>query len=80
MLVLRDVMELDTAETAGCLGIEEDNVRVRLHRARSALAQRLSASVQQLVDGGLPEIWRFDGDRCARTVQVVMARIAATGS
>lgn len=38
VLVLRDVIELDTAETAACLGIEAENVRVRLHRARSALS------------------------------------------
>lgn len=76
VLVLRDVVELDTAETASCLGIQDENVRVRLHRARQALAQRLESSVQQLLDGTMPEVWRFDGDRCARTLDVVMAAIA----
>ena len=70
VLVLRDVVELDTAETAACLQIAEENVRVRLHRARHALASRLTTST-------LPEVWRFDGDRCARVLEYVMARIAS---
>lgn len=75
VLVLRDVIELDTSETAGCLGIQDENVRVRLHRARTALAQRLQASVQELLDASLPDVWRFDGDRCARVLDGVMAAI-----
>ena len=63
VLVLRDVVELDTAETAAALGIEEENVRVRLHRARQALAL------------ALPEVWRFDGERCARLTERVMRAI-----
>lgn len=76
VLVLRDVIELDTAETASCLGIHDDNVRVRLHRARQTLAQRLTSTVQQLLDGAMPDVWRFDGDRCTRTLEIVMSRIA----
>jgi RNA polymerase sigma-70 factor (ECF subfamily) len=71
VLVLRDVIELDTAETAECLGIHDENVRVRLHRARQALAQRLTAPT------ALADVWRFDGERCARIQDAVMARIAA---
>ncbi len=69
VLVLRDVVELDTAETASALGIEEENVRVRLHRARQALSQRLASSED------LAGVWRFDGDRCARVLRHVMAKI-----
>ncbi|MGE0550324.1 MAG: RNA polymerase sigma factor [Kofleriaceae bacterium] len=76
VLVLRDVIELDTSETAECLGIQDDNVRVRLHRARQALAQRVSASVQGSFDEAMPEVWRFDGARCARILAIVMATIA----
>lgn len=71
VLVLRDVIELDTKETAACLGIEDENVRVRLHRARQALASRLSEPLEAM----LPEVWRFDGDRCARMLARVMADI-----
>lgn len=37
VLLLRDIEELDTAETADILGISENAVKVRLHRARQAL-------------------------------------------
>ncbi|MBA2543925.1 MAG: RNA polymerase sigma factor [Deltaproteobacteria bacterium] len=67
VLLLRDVLELDTAETAHCLGIREEAVRVRLHRARQALAD--------VVDHGLTEAFRFDGARCARIHAAVMAAI-----
>jgi len=67
VLLLRDVLELDTAETAHCLGIREEAVRVRLHRARQALAD--------LVDTGLSEAFRFDGARCDRITAAVMAAI-----
>ncbi len=68
VLVLRDVLELDTAETAACLGIAEEAVRVRLHRARRAVSE-------SLVEQGAAEAWRFDGERCARIVDRVMSAI-----
>lgn len=37
VLLLRDIEELDTGETAELLGIGESLVKVRLHRARQAL-------------------------------------------
>ena len=37
VLLLRDIEEMETAEVAALLGITEGNVKVRLHRARSAL-------------------------------------------
>lgn len=37
VLLLRDIEDLDTAETARLLGIEEGAVKTRLHRARQAL-------------------------------------------
>lgn len=75
VLVLRDVIELDTAETATCLGINEDNVRVRLHRARQALAASLTA---QVVDRGSSAVWQFAGDRCDRMLTRVMEAIGAS--
>ena len=77
VLVLRDILELDTAETAACLGIAEEAVRVRLHRARRALADGLSATVTERVDRATPSVWRFDGERCARVMARVMAAIGA---
>lgn len=41
VLVLRDIEELSTAEVAATLDLSETNVKVRLHRARSALKRLL---------------------------------------
>ena len=37
VVILRDIEELDTAEVAAMLGITENAVKIRLHRARQAL-------------------------------------------
>jgi RNA polymerase sigma-70 factor (ECF subfamily) len=42
VLVLRDIEELDTMETARLLGIEAGAVKTRLHRARQALRALLA--------------------------------------
>ena len=70
VFVMREVEELDTAETSACLGISEEAVRVRLHRARHLLQERLSRVLESA-----PEAFRFDGDRCDRIVFGVMARL-----
>lgn len=75
VLVLRDVVELDTAETATALAITEENVRVRLHRARQALAAQLAAMVSEQASAAMPQLWQFDGERCARMLARVMAAI-----
>jgi RNA polymerase sigma-70 factor (ECF subfamily) len=43
VLMLRDIEELDTGETARLLEISPNAVKVRLHRARQALRERLNA-------------------------------------
>ncbi len=69
VMVLRDVLELDTAETAECLGLTEEAVRVRLHRARAAVAANLA---EQMID----KVYSFDGARCDRVTHKVMETIA----
>jgi RNA polymerase sigma-70 factor (ECF subfamily) len=73
VMVLRDVLELDTAETAACLGLTEEAVRVRLHRARAAVA---AAITLQLADHAR-DIYTFDGERCARITRAVMCNVVA---
>src|SRR5262245_40833695 len=73
VMVLRDVLELDTAETAACLGLTEEAVRVRLHRARAAVA---AAVTEQLADHAR-EIYSFDGERCDRVTARVMCNVLA---
>jgi RNA polymerase sigma-70 factor (ECF subfamily) len=45
VLLLRDIEERSTREAADLLGITENAVKLRLHRARQALATRLQAVV-----------------------------------
>lgn len=71
VMVLRDIMELDTAETAICLQLSEAAVRVRLHRARADVAAVLTASL----DNHSRMVYGFDGMRCARITTAVMNAI-----
>ncbi|HEY4240375.1 MAG TPA: sigma-70 family RNA polymerase sigma factor [Kofleriaceae bacterium] len=68
VMVLRDVLELDTAETAACLGLSEEAVRVRLHRARGAVA----AALAELT---LDRVYEFAGARCDRVTRNVLALV-----
>lgn len=47
VLLLRDIEELDTAETAQALGISENAVKTRLHRARVALREVLDPDLRE---------------------------------
>jgi len=47
VVLLRDIEELDTKETAALLGITENAVKIRLHRARQALATLLDPHFQK---------------------------------
>ena len=69
VMVLRDVLELDTAETADMLGLSEEAVRVRLHRARAAVAADLTERM-------ISKVYSFAGERCARITRNVMDAIA----
>ena len=47
VLLLRDIEELDTEETARALAISENAVKIRLHRARQALRQLLDPAFRK---------------------------------
>lgn len=68
--VLRDVEELNTAETSRALDISEQAVRVRLHRARALLQERLSNTL-----AAAPDAFHFAGERCDRLVLGVCERL-----
>lgn len=46
VIMLRDIIGLDTAGAASVLGIEENNLKVRLHRARQALRTLLEQCLE----------------------------------
>lgn len=71
VFVLRDVEGMSTAEAASSLGVSEEVVKVRLHRARLALRDRLYARAGSAAQ----EAFAFLGWRCDRMVARVMARI-----
>jgi RNA polymerase sigma-70 factor (ECF subfamily) len=73
VVVMRDLLELDTAEVAASLGISEQAVRVRLHRGRAALHRSLAT----VADLDLAQAYRFAGAQCDRVWCAVMAAIAA---
>jgi RNA polymerase sigma-70 factor (ECF subfamily) len=71
VLMLREVEELSTAETAECLGISESLVKTRLHRARTALRREMESLSQTT----LSETFAFHLSRCDRVVATVFSRI-----
>ena len=73
VFVLREVEELSTAETAACLDVSEELVKVRLHRARTELRKMLD----QRFGAATREVFDFHASRCNRVVALVMTRIAA---
>src|SRR5262249_20707648 len=73
VFVLRAVEELTGAETAECLGIAEETVKTRLHRARGRLKEMLLESVQPALGG----VYEFHLSRCDRVVAAVLRRIGA---
>jgi hypothetical protein len=46
VVMMRDLEEMSVAETAGCLDITEENVKVRLHRARAMLRHAVFARIR----------------------------------
>jgi RNA polymerase sigma-70 factor (ECF subfamily) len=71
IFMLRDVEEMSTTEAAHVLDITEDNVKVRLHRARILLRKSL------YVRAGMEkrEAFDFHAVRCDRVVKNVFERI-----
>jgi RNA polymerase sigma-70 factor (ECF subfamily) len=69
--MLRAVEEMSVEETAVSLGIPEATVRSRLFRARGLLR----ASLSQEMDVAIGSAFSFDGERCDRIVEGVIARM-----
>jgi RNA polymerase sigma-70 factor, ECF subfamily len=71
IFMLRDVEEMSTTDTANILEISEENVKVRLHRARALLREGLYARA------GIErkEAFNFHAVRCDRIVKNVFQRI-----
>ena len=71
VFMLREIEGMSTAETADCLDLSEEAVKVRLHRARSLLRKHIYAQT----GAATPAAFQFLGVRCDRMVSTVMGRI-----
>jgi RNA polymerase sigma-70 factor (ECF subfamily) len=71
VFMLRAVEGLATAEVAEALGVGEDVVKTRLHRARALLRDRLAGALERAA----PQAFSFLGARCDRITAQVMARV-----
>jgi RNA polymerase sigma-70 factor, ECF subfamily len=69
--MLRAVEGLDTADAAAALGVSEDVVKTRLHRARAHLRTALAEAAEQRAQ----EAYAFPATRCDRVVAGVLATI-----
>ncbi len=72
VIMLRDVEELSTVETAEALEITEENVKIRLHRGRALVRGWLFQHVGARAKDAFP----FMGAQCDRVVQKVLERLS----
>jgi RNA polymerase sigma-70 factor, ECF subfamily len=75
VFTLRQIEGLSTTEAAECLGISEENVKTRLHRARALLRADLFARTGAATSGA----FQFHLSRCNRVVAGVFEKISAAG-
>jgi RNA polymerase sigma-70 factor (ECF subfamily) len=71
VFVLRALEELSVEECAACLQVPEATVRTRYFRARQLLRKSLTRDMT----AAAPDAFAFDGERCDRIVQAVLARL-----
>lgn len=74
VFVLRAVEGMSGAEAAECLGIPEETVKTRLHRARGRLQDMLVESIEP----ALPSLYEFHLSRCDRVVAAVLRRMGGS--
>jgi RNA polymerase sigma-70 factor (ECF subfamily) len=71
VFVMRDIEQMSTEETAEQLQLVPETVKTRLHRARRLLRQAL----QEKLGSALQDTYEFDGARCERVTEAVLARL-----
>jgi RNA polymerase sigma-70 factor (ECF subfamily) len=71
VLVARVIEEMSVEETAELFDLKPETVKTRLHRARALLRRALEGSVGPL----LTDTYQFDGARCERMADRVIARL-----
>ncbi len=69
--MLRFVEQMSIEETAACLGVPEDTIKTRVHRAKRRLRQALGHQLASTLTDTFP----FAGARCARISEAVLRRL-----
>ena len=72
VFVMREIEQMNQAETAECLGLKEETVKTRLHRARG----RIERHLLQRAGHGIRTAYAFGNSRCTRIVTIVLQEIA----
>jgi RNA polymerase sigma-70 factor, ECF subfamily len=75
VFMLRDIQGLSTGETGEGLGLGEDVVKTRLHRARTMIRRAVTERIGAAATAAFP----FHATRCDRVVAAVLAWIANGG-
>jgi RNA polymerase sigma-70 factor (ECF subfamily) len=70
VFMLRDVEGLSTTECGGVLGLRDDAVKTRLHRARAMIRQH----VTERCGAAAATSFQFQAPRCDRVVRFVLGR------
>ncbi len=73
VFMLRDIEGLSTSETGAGLGLGEEAVKTRLHRARALIRRAVTARI----GGATAMAFQFQAPRCDRVVTAVLARISS---
>lgn len=71
VFMLRDVEEMSVEETAAQLALKPETVKTRLYRAR----RLMRATLERRLSAGFTEVFPFDGARCERMADRVVARV-----
>src|SRR6476619_3658633 len=71
VFMLRDIEGLSTSETGEGLGLGDEAVKTRLHRARAMIRRSVTSRIGDAADQAFP----FYAPRCDRVVAAVLARI-----
>jgi RNA polymerase sigma-70 factor, ECF subfamily len=72
VLVARVIEDMSVEETATLLNLQPETVKTRLHRARKLVR----AALEQQIGSALTEAFPFQGRRCERMADAVVARLA----
>lgn len=72
VFMLRDIEGLSTSETGEGLGLGDEAVKTRLHRARVMIRRAVTVRIGEVAAGA----FQFHAPRCDRVVAAVLARVS----